>query len=103
MLSEYFQVKVDEVYQSAGFVSVAQAPANLRPEPYIVGWNGRFTFYDMPAEEIAQHMNQWLIQENEHLKDEVEELKSTVLDYQASVAWLQGEAIAAGEEDPNEH
>jgi hypothetical protein len=57
----------------------------------------------MPAEEIAQHMNQWLIQENEHLKDEVEELKSTVLDYQASVAWLQGEAIAAGEEDPNEH
>ena len=75
-MEDLFQVKADEVYQSAGFVAVHQAPGRLRQEPHVVGWNGRFTFYDMPPEHIATYMNQWLITENAMLKEEIEELKA---------------------------
>jgi len=97
MLSDYFQVKVDDVYNMPGFLHVHQAPASLRVEPYIVGWNGSVAYYDMPAEEIAMHMSAWLIQENERLKDEVEELKCDINDYQSQYALLMADAIAGGD------
>ena len=90
MMNEYFQVRADEVYQSAGFVSVSQAPPFIRPEPHIVGWNGRFTFYDMPVEQIAHQMSDWLIQENERLKDEVEELKMDLEKARQQCEWQSG-------------
>jgi hypothetical protein len=90
MFSEYFQVKTDEVYNSPGFIPVHQAPGRLRVDPYIVGWCGKYTFYDMPAEEIAQHMNDWLIQENESLKDEVEELQMDLEKARHQCDWQSG-------------
>ncbi|MBW2645184.1 MAG: hypothetical protein JRE23_03210 [Deltaproteobacteria bacterium] len=93
MLSDYFQVKVDDVYKMPGFVHVHQAPANIRPEPYIVGWNGSVAYYDMPAEEIAMHMNEWLIQENERLKDEVEELQIDNERCRNDLQWWMDNAI----------
>jgi hypothetical protein len=90
MISDYFQVKADAVYQSPGFISVAQAPGRIRVKPYVVGWNGKFTFYDMPPEHIAQHMSQWLIQENEQLKDEVQELQMDLEKARHQCDWQSG-------------
>jgi hypothetical protein len=90
MTSDYYQVKVDEVHQKAGFIPVSQAPARLRVDPYIVGWNGRYTFYNLPTTEIAEQMNDWLIQENESLKDQVQELQMDLLKAQHMCDWQSG-------------
>jgi hypothetical protein len=90
MQPDFYQVKVDEVHQKAGFIPVAQAPARCRAEPHIVGWSGRFTFYNMPTIEIAEQMNDWLIQENERLKEEVEEIQMELEKAQHMCDWQSG-------------
>jgi hypothetical protein len=90
MISQYLQVQADEVYSTPEFISVSQAPGKTRPKPYVVGWSGRFTFYDMPTEEVAQQMNEWLIQENEQLKDEVQELQMDLEKARHQCDWQSG-------------
>ena len=90
VIDEYLQVKLDEVYNSPEFIPVNQGPRKVGPEPYTVGWAGRFTFFQIPPEHLAQLMNDWLIQENELLKDEVEELQLDLEKARQMCDWQSG-------------
>lgn len=97
----YYQVNAEAVRCSTGFIPVEQFGSQVEIKPGQVGQIRDLTIYDMPDTDIAMEMNQWLIAENERLKDEVEELRIDLTSSQNSVHWLEGRAISAGEGDPN--
>jgi hypothetical protein len=92
----FYQVYAEDVRNSVGFIPVEQFSSQVEIKPGQVGQIRDLAVFDLPTIDIAMEMNQWLIQENERLKDEVEELQCDISTYHHSVQWLEGFCI--GEE-----